>query len=130
MKKSYLLFAGALSLAGCMGTNVMTGGTPETATVEELCKIVHWERNGFDYGSDAAFAELTKRGLFTARELRGVRAGLPSIGDSEIAAQCSRGFFFEDVNTTATARSVRKQYVVALGFYIYVENGVVTAIQT
>lgn len=119
----------ALTLTGCMDATVMTGGTPKTATTKELCRIMHWKGNGYDYGADAAFEELKVRSDFTTRELRGIRDGLPRIGDSENAALCSQGYFYEDLNITATQYSTSKQYVFPRGLYIYVEKGRVTAIQ-
>lgn len=129
MKATYPILAVTMALAGCMEGATMTGGSPQTATTEELCRIIHWDGNGFDYGADAAFAELSKRAQFTPRELSGIKAGLPRIGDSEKAALCGQGFFYDDLNTTTTASGTRKQYVISPGFYIYTENGVVTAIQ-
>ena len=130
MKKSSLVLATVVPLASCMNGAVMTGGAPETATTQELCRIMHWDGNGFDYGAEAAFLELSRRGEFSGRELDGIKNGFPRIGDSENAALCGQGFFYDDVNTTTTAAGTRKQYVISNGFYIYVEGGVVTAIQT
>ena len=131
MNRAFLIISSAIALAGCMEETVMTGGTPQTATTEELCKIVHWKGNGFDYGADAALTELTRRGEFTLRELDGIRNGLPRIGDSEKAALCGQGFFYDDVNTTTTASGTRKQYAFRdNGLFVYTEQGVVSAIQT
>lgn len=130
MKAINLFLAVTMPLAACMNEATMTGGSPQTATTEELCRIIHWKGNGFDYGADAAFTELSAREEFTPRELNGIKGGLPRIGDSEKAALCGQGFFYDDLNTTTTASGTRKQYVISPGFYIYTKNGVVTAVQT
>ena len=129
-KISIILIACVVGLTACMENTVMTGGTPQTATTQELCRIIHWDGNGFDYGADAAFSELEARGVFTPKELNGIKVGIPSIGDSESAALCGQGYFYDDVNITQTQYGTSKQYVISSGFYIYVEKGRVTAIQT
>lgn len=121
----------ALALSGCMQGEIYSGGTPETATTEELCKVIHWRNNGFDYGSAEAFAQLRARGEFTTRELDGILYSLPRVGDSERSALCGQGFFYDDVNTTSTAHGSSKQYVFRdRGIYVYTRGGKVVGVQS
>lgn len=114
----------------CGPTAIYESGSVETATTRELCQVIHWKRNGFDYGADEAFEELQERREFTPRELSGISIGVPEVGFSEQAALCTRGFFYDDVNVTQTAFSLSKQYIFRdVGLYVYTDGNKVTTIQ-
>ncbi|MBD3805233.1 MAG: hypothetical protein IE919_18635 [Thioclava sp.] len=124
-----LLALSALSLSGCMAGTIYTGGTPQTASIEELCKVVHWGRGGFDYGSAGALEELRARQIFTAGELASIKDGLPRVGQSEAAARCALPF--ADPHMTVTRRGAVTQWAEPdLGLYVYARAGRVVGVQS
>lgn len=89
---------------------------------EELCIAFYAHRY------DSARVELGKRHVLSDIEWHLITTGKIAIGMSETALMCSWGNP-EHVNRTLTARTTRKQYVYRGNQLVYVENGLVTAIQ-
>lgn len=119
----------AISVSGCMTS--VNNETAQGKSVLELCQIVHWGRNGFDYGADIALAELRAREAWSKQDMEAISRGVPYVGMSENAARCNVGFF-DKQNTTITERGTSKQHVVGefpYSWYFYTRNGVVTGIQ-
>lgn len=90
-------------------------------TVQELCRGLHEK----DY--DSAREELRRRRVFTVGDWALIVHGKIRIGMSEDALLCSWGSARS--NRTLTSHSEHLQYVYGPRTYVYVENGIVTAIQ-
>jgi hypothetical protein len=87
----------------------------------DLCLAYHFEDR------QEARAELERRKALTAFEWRLVDKHSVAIGMSEAALFCSLGS--AEINTTVNKYGEDKQYIYSPDFYVYVENGVVTAVQ-
>ncbi len=82
-----------------------------------------------------AFAEIQRRGEFTADELRAIENNQVFVGMSEAAGLCAWGNGFDSVNTTATAGGTSRQYVYTgneyvKSRYLYSSGGRITGFQT
>lgn len=130
MRAVALLATGAL-LSGCV---TVTDSNVSTLGLVDLCtaRIVS-ENLGQADKAELAMTEITRRGGFTASELRAIRAHTVFVGMSETAGLCSWGNGFATVNTTTTAGGVSKQYVYASDYtktrYLYSTNGRISGIQ-
>lgn len=130
MKRS-ALWAAITLLSGCVAvteSNVSTLSLMEVCTGRIVAQNLEQEAN-----ANLAFAEIQKRGGFSAAELRAIKAHDAFVGMSEAAGLCSWGSAFDAVNTTTTASGVSKQYVYASDYsktrYLYATNGRISGIQ-
>lgn len=87
-----------------------------------------------DHHDPAIRAELVKRQIFSPQEWQLIDAQQVAVGESEDAMFCALGIQY-DSHTTTTAGGDHTQFVfqhiglVDTYTYVYVDNGVVTAVQ-
>ena len=131
----FLALLGFISLTACQQFNMTPNASPN-ASVKDLCQTIAAVEagNATKEAAEIALAELRSRSAFTDDDLQSIAKGIVRIGMTDEAGLCAAGYYWYDVNETVTAGSTRRQYVMGDGnynprWYLYTENGVVTAIQ-
>jgi len=130
----FLALLGFFLLTACQFN--MSPDTAPKASIRDLCQTIGAVEagNATRESAEIALAELRSRGTFTDRDLQSIARGNVRIGMTEEAGLCAVGYYWYGVNETVTAGGTRRQYVMGDGnynprWYLYTENGVVTAIQ-
>lgn len=90
-------------------------------TIQQVCNLVR-------KGDTAALEELVRRKMYPVNEVAYIARGEIFVGMSEGSAYCATGPA-EKINTTETRRGKSLQVILKDGRYVYIDNGVVTAIQ-
>ena len=118
----------ALALAAC--TPQMTTEKASTASFIDLCRSNHWSLNTRGEPDTTAVAALVALHDVPKRDITALLARAPYVGMSERTLRCMWGDFFDGVNTTQTARSTDRQYVLIFSAgYVYTRAGRVYSIQ-
>lgn len=131
--KVIMAIAACAGLAGCV---TVTESNVSTLAMGDLCTSRIVAKNlGQPDKASLAFAEIQRRGGFTANELRAIEANRVFVGMSEEAGLCAWGTGFDTVNTTATAGGESRQYVYGGNEYVktrylYSAGGRITGFQT
>lgn len=131
---AYLMFRGRdgdLRLAHWSGTRLVDAAgiaRAERARRDSIAALRAAERAQEKAAEDARAAEIRARG-WPARYAEAVVARRVAVGmTAEMVREAWGGP--RDINTTITAAGRREQWVYSIGRYVYLANGIVTAIQT